>query len=230
MNKLVLFDIDGTLVAKHQGHYEAFAVGFREVYSIDASLYMTDYHGKTDQRIIREVLDHCGIESEAIDAKIGECMEVMGRYYQSVEPYLTTEIFDDVVDTLTALQSDSVLLGLITGNLEPIAHAKLGRANIDSYFKLGGFGNESVDRSELVRIAIRKASEQFGFAPDNTVYVIGDTPNDITAAIEGGAIPIGVTTGIYGTEDLRNVGATYVVDKLGDILQSLSHKNEIEHK
>jgi phosphoglycolate phosphatase len=219
VKRLILFDIDGTLVSKHQGHYEAFAVGFKDVFGINASMYMIEYHGKTDSQIITEVMSKSGIPEDIIQEKLAECIAVMGKYYTDIQDYLTTEVFDDVTATLTTLQTEDSLLGLITGNLEPIAHAKLGRADIDTYFRVGGFGNESTERTELVRIATKKA-QSTGFE-GGSVYVVGDTPNDITAALNGGATPIGVTTGIYGRQDLADAGAEYIVEKLGDIPELL---------
>ncbi len=216
MKKLILFDIDGTLVARHEGHNEAFAVAFKEVHGINASIHMVDYHGKTDQQIIRDVLKVCGISQDAIDAKMDQFMQVMCDYYVTVGPSLTTELFDDVTKTLDALDGDDYLLGLVTGNLEPIAHTKLGRADIDKYFKLGGFGNEALDRSQLVLNAIEKAKQQFDFHQDNNVFVVGDTPRDIDAAIKLGVKSIGVTTGIYNSDQLSQAGATVILDGVGD--------------
>lgn len=222
MKKLLLFDIDGTLVARHEGHNEAFAVAFKEVHGIDASIHMVDYHGKTDQQIIRDVLKICGIPQDAIDAKMNQCMQVMCDYYVTVGPSLTTELFDGVTETLDALNGGDYLLGLVTGNLEPIAHTKLGRADIDNYFKLGGFGNEALDRSQLILHAIEKAKRQFDFHQDSNVFVVGDTPRDIDAAIKAGVKSIGVATGAYNSDQLAQAGAISVINSIADIVAILT--------
>lgn len=216
MKKLILFDIDGTLVARHEGHNEAFAVAFKEVHGINASIHMVDYHGKTDQQIIRDVLKVCGVPQDVIDAKMDQFMQVMCEYYVAVGPHLTTELFDGVTKALDVLDGGDYLLGLVTGNLEPIAHTKLGRADIDKYFKLGGFGNEALDRSQLVLNAIEKAKQQFDFHQDDNVFVIGDTPRDIDAAIKAGVKSIGVATGAYNSDQLVQAGALVVLGSVGD--------------
>lgn len=216
VKKLLLFDIDGTLVSRHEGHNEAFAVAFKEVHGLYASIHMVDYHGKTDQQIIRDVLSSCGVSEDAIDAKMNQFMQVMSDYYVAVGPNLTTDLFEGVGKTLEALNSDDHLLGLVTGNLEPIAHTKLGRADIDKYFTLGGFGNEAVDRSALVLNAIEKAKQQFGFQQDDNVFVIGDTPRDIDAATRAGVKSIGVTTGAYSSVQLAQAGAASITTSVGD--------------
>lgn len=224
MKKLILFDIDGTLVARHEGHNEAFAVAFKEVHGINASIHMVDYHGKTDQQIIRDVLKACGVSQDAIDAKMDQFMQVMCDYYVTVGPSLTIELFDGVTKTLDALNDGDYLLGLVTGNLEPIAHTKLGRADIDKYFKLGGFGNEALDRSQLVLNAVEKAKQQFDFHQDDNVFVIGDTPRDIEAATKAGVKSIGVTTGIYNSDQLSQAGATVVINSIADVIVILAEE------
>lgn len=226
MKKLLLFDIDGTLASHYQGHIEAFAVAFKEVYGVNATIYMIDYHGKTDRQIIHDVLTACGVSRAIIDAKIDDCMRVMCEYYVAIGPNLTTEIFDGVMETLAALNTDVYLLGLVTGNLEPIAHTKLSRAHIDAFFKLGGFGNEAADRAVLIKNAIEKAASQFDFDRSDPVILIGDTPRDIDAAKRAGVEVIGVTTGVYDFEQLTQAGATTVVDGVGDTAAFLKAVSE----
>ncbi|MGV9001369.1 MAG: HAD family hydrolase [Candidatus Saccharimonadaceae bacterium] len=216
MSKLILFDIDGTLVASSQGHTEAFAVAFKEVYDVYATIDMVQHQGKTDQQIIHDVLKLRGVSQEDIDAKIHDCMRVMSEYYVAVAGSLTTELFEGLVETLDTLNSGDNLLGLVTGNLEPIAHAKLGRADIDKYFKVGGFGNESIERSELVQIAIKKAKKQYNFQEDGNVILVGDTPRDIEAGIRAGVKTIGVTSGMYNAEQLHQTGASSVISGIAD--------------
>lgn len=218
MNKLLLFDIDKTLLYSAQGHVEAFAVAFKQVYGVNASMYMSKHHGKTDQQILYEVLTQVGLSEEEIQPKISECMDVMCDYFQSISPFTTADMLPHVEESLKTLSDDGNLLGLVTGNLEPIAHAKLSKVDIDHYFKLGGFGNSAIDRSDLVKIAIRRAGDECRFAvKDNNVVLFGDAPQDMIAAKSGGAVAIAVTTGIYNENELLAAGADYVVDGVGNI-------------
>ena len=194
MNKLILFDIDGTLTASAIGHIEAHAVAYQKVFGIYGSIFMIDFDGKTDRRITKEVLARLGVAEAEIEAKLPEHLQVMGEYYDSLEPYLKPKLLPGVTALLDRLSSDSnVLLGNVTGNLERIAKDKLEVAGIAQYFDFGGFGSELDERPELVRLAIERARAR-GFEGDD-VYVIGDTPVDIAAGNIAGAKTIGVATG-----------------------------------
>jgi len=123
-------------------------------------------------------------------------------------------ILPGVKELLEKLEANNVLMGLVTGNLEPIARGKMKKLNIDQYFKVGGFGNEHIDRTELVKIAIKKAQSNFNFIFSNNVYLFGDAPQDMKAAKESGIIAVGVTTGIYSKKQLEDAGANVVLDNL----------------
>jgi phosphoglycolate phosphatase-like HAD superfamily hydrolase len=225
MEKLLLFDIDGTLVAGANGPVEAFAVAFQEVYDLHASIYAINPHGKTDQEIIQAVLLGRGVPQAVIDKGMEACMEVMCSYFSEILPCVRTELLPGVAATLAMLDTTDNLLGLVTGNLEPIAHGKLGNAGVDKHFKLGGFGSDNAERSQLVEIAKQKAARQFGFVIADNVYLFGDTPQDILAAVAGGAKAIGVTTGTYNNEALYEAGADVVISGLGsqdEVLSALS--------
>jgi len=215
MNKLILFDIDGTLTEKPIGHIEAHAVAYQKVFGVYGSIFMIDYDGKTDRQITKEVLTKLGFGISKIEAELPEFLQVMGEYYDSLKPYLKLKLLPGVAETLEALSNNSdVLLGNVTGNLERIAKAKLEIANIDRYFEFGGFGNESDERPELVKLAVERARAR-GFTGDD-VYVIGDTPADITAGYAAGAKTIGVATGSYSQEALQKAGATITLPDLAD--------------
>lgn len=215
MNKLILFDIDGTLTASAIGHIEAHAVAYQKVFGIYGSIFMIDYDGKTDRQITKEVLTKLGFEKPEIEAKLSEHLRVMGEYYDSLKPYLKPKLLPGVIETLEELSSNSnVLLGNVTGNLERIAKDKLEVAGIAEYFDFGGFGSESDERPELVRLAIERARER-GFEGDD-VYIIGDTPVDIYAGKMAGVKTIGVATGSYSRETLQSAGANTILKNLED--------------
>lgn len=216
MPKLVLFDIDGTLTTSAIGHIEAHAVAYQKVFGIYGSIFMIDFDGKTDRRITREVLASLGIPEAEVEAKLSEHLQVMGKYYDSLKPYLKPKLLPGVTELLEKLHSNSdVLLGNVTGNLERIAKDKLEVAGIAKYFDFGGFGSESDERPELIRLATQRAIER-GFEGDD-VYVVGDTPTDITAGNAAGAKTIGVATGSYSQEKLQEAGATITLPSLEDI-------------
>ncbi len=212
MRGLVLFDIDKTLVKESTGHAEAFSEGFKKVYNLNASIEIITYSGMTDQQVIIEVLKKKGLKEFEILSKIGQCMEVMVEYFDGVKDSIEVEVFKGVPELLERLKNNGLLLGLLTGNLESIAKGKMEKANLNDYFKLGGFGSDGRNRIDLVKLAIERAEKNFGFKNKGNVFLFGDSPQDIKAGQEAGITSVGVATGIFTKEDLKN--ADYVVENL----------------
>lgn len=215
MNKLVLFDIDSTLI-KGYGHPEAFAHAFKVIYGIDTEIDWEATQGMTDQQIIKETLTKEGLDEELINSKIKQCMQEMTRTFEKTISRKNIEPMDGVVELLKELNNRDILLGLVTGNLEGIARAKLEKISINHYFKIGGFGSDDVNRTNLVKLAIKRAEENFNFNFNNNVFLIGDAPREIKAGKEAGIKTIGVATGIYSKEQLEITGADFILESLKD--------------
>ncbi len=219
--KLVLFDIDGTIMEWTKVHHDSFSEAFKKVYGVETDTGIIKSAGMTEQQIIIEVLEKNGINSEIIKGRMSEAMEVMEEYFAREIKNSKVEILPGVEGFLKELDINKVLMGLVTGNLEKIAWGKLKNSGLDKYFKLGGFGSDHISRTELVKLAISRAEHDFGFKLDNNVFSIGDAPSDMKAGKEGGAFKcIGITTGIYSAEQLKEAGADYV-------FPNLSNKEEI---
>lgn len=124
-------------------------------------------------------------------------------------------VLDGVRELLNELDKHNVLMGLVTGNLEPIGRDKLRKVSLSQYFKVGGFGSDDICRSNLVKLAIKKAKENFSF--DGDVFLFGDTPEDIEAGKKAGVKTVGVATGIYSKEQLENSDADFVLENSKDI-------------
>ena len=216
MTKLVLFDIDGTLVKSSNGHRAAFSAAFKEVYGIETGIDVIQYSGMTDQQIIIETLKTKGLNEEEIKSKIDLCMEKMVDAFSKMIDDDAIIILPGVKELLEKLKNNNILTGLVTGNLEPIARGKMKKLGLDHYFKVGGFGNEHINRTELVKIAIKKVQDNFDFVVSDNVYLFGDAPQDMKAGSEAGIIPIGITTGIYSKEQLENAGASLVLNDLAN--------------
>jgi phosphoglycolate phosphatase len=208
MKKLILFDIDGTLIKTSNEHKKSFSYAFKKVHNIESSIDLINYHGKTDQQIIIEILTIKKLNRKKM--KLKECMNEMILYMQKQK--IKVELIQGIKKLIHKLQKDHVL-GLVTGNLKFIAIKKLKKVKIDNYFKIGGFGSDAINRSDLIKIAIKRAKEKFNF---KDVFVIGDTPNDIIAGKEVNVKTIAVATGIYSIEKLKKYKPDYVFENLNN--------------
>lgn len=216
MKKLVLFDIDKTLIKSSKCHSMAFSEGFKRVYGVDTAIDIIDHQGMTDQQIIIEVLGKNGLDEKSIKSKLKECMKVMVEYFKKNVENDEIVILEGVRELLEQLNKYGVLMGLVTGNLKPIARGKLEKIGINHYFKVGGFGSDGINRTNLVKIAIRRAEENFDFIGNKNVFLIGDNPREIKAGLEAGVKTIGVATGNYSMEELGDSDADFVLSHLGD--------------
>jgi len=221
MGTLVLFDLDKTLLKSTQSHHKAFSEAFRKIYGVYANVDDISHQGMTDQQIIIEVLKKKGISEEDIKLNLGECIKeiewAFNRYIKSEEIIL----LPGVRETLSALSKRKVLMSLVTGNLEPIARAKIRKARISNYFnlKIGGFGSDRLIRSELIALAVKCAKEKGLLKSGNNVFFIGDSALDIKSGKAAGVKIIGVATGNYSKKQLNDAGADYVVDNMNEILE-----------
>lgn len=221
MNKLVLFDIDKTLLDVSRGHISAFSEAFKIVYGVDATIDIINHHGMTDQQIIIDVLKKNGLDEQTIRSKLEKCMNVMAKSFDKLVVKDEISVLSGVKELLEELNKRGVLMGLVTGNLESIARGKLTKVGLNHYFKVGGFGSDDINRANLVKLAIRRAEENFNFKFDNNVFLFGDTPNDIKAGKDANARTVGVTTGIYSKEELENAGADFILENLKNMKKVL---------
>lgn len=212
---LALFDIDGTLVRGARCHYQAFVEAVKKYYGFEEDISGINYAGKTDPQILREALKLGGFKEEEIEKNFHNCLEYMVQYYMENVHKENVRALSGTAELLKELKRERTLLGLVTGNLRPIAYAKLDRAGLDDFFPFGGFGSDYEDRYLLVKRALELAKSQYGYGGDKAV-VIGDTPRDVHAAQVYNLKTIAVATGRYSVEDLKGTGADYVLEDLKD--------------
>jgi len=218
---LTLFDIDGTLVRGARCHYQAFVESVKRFYGLEEDISGINYAGKTDPQILREVLELSGLKEEEFKNNFKDCLDFMAKFYLQNVNKENVRALDGTNELLKELQREKVLLGLVTGNLKPIAYAKLGRVGFDSYFPFGGFGSDYAERYLLVKKALGLAQSQFGFE-GNSVFIIGDTPRDVEAAQSFDITTIAVATGRYSSNELEDCGADYVLENLRDLKKILT--------
>jgi phosphoglycolate phosphatase len=200
MKKVVLFDIDGTILWTDGAGRRAVHRALEEVFGASAP-NGHEFDGKTDPQIVRELMRLAGMRAELGDADHAD------KVYPGVAPLL---------DALEA--RDDVLLGLLTGNVRDGAMVKLAAVGIaHARFRVGAFGSDHADRPELPAIARERAERVLGGpVAGRDVVVIGDTPADMGCGRGIGARAIGVATGRYSEDDLRACGAAAVFADLSD--------------
>jgi phosphoglycolate phosphatase-like HAD superfamily hydrolase len=216
MKYLVSFDIDNTLIKSSAGHVESLILAIKDIYGLKTSINVINHHGMTDPEIIIRILGKHEVDDKIIQAKLKRCMDNMQLHYAQIVQSENIVVLEGVFNLLSNLDQKGFLLGLVTGNLESIARAKLKKIGINDFFKFGGFGSDHISRTELVKIAVRRAANQFQLDGNNQIFHIGDAPQDMRAACEAGVTPIGVATGIFSTAELKSAGASQVVPDLNN--------------
>jgi phosphoglycolate phosphatase-like HAD superfamily hydrolase len=195
-SKLLLFDIDGTLLLTGGAGKVAFEEAFKEIFEIPNAWGKLDPHGRTDPAIFDEVAKR---ELGRLLTP-GEFDLLMERYEEIFEERIHEsprfELMPGVIEILEHLSRDSnIFLSLATGNFEGAGRMKLRRGQIEHYFQTGGFGNDAREREKIVLAAVAYSEELARQRVDkDQVFVIGDTEYDIAAAKKAGVRSIAVLT------------------------------------
>lgn len=212
--RLLIFDIDGTLLLNGPITARLFAESFARVVGREPERDGLRFHGNTDRAIFRRML---GVDSDGFDTLFprfaDEFTRSMRAHYPAAEgPYVLPGA-RELVESLG--ERGDVALALGTGNVRETAYVKLGRFGLDHRFPVGGFGGDHEVRADLVRAAIHDARHHFDvdFDPAET-WVIGDTVNDVEAARAAGCRVMAVMTGPHRETELA--GADRIVADLSD--------------
>jgi len=215
--RLLIFDIDGTLIRTGGAGRAAMNAAFASVLGIEDATEGIDLGGRTDLGIAREVLRRENRPWNRDDVE-----KVFATYLKHLEPAVRNapnyEIMPGVPSLLERLAPlPNVALGLGTGNIEGGARVKLRRGDLDRPFMFGGFGSDAEDRVELLSIAATRGAALAGIPRAECIpIIIGDTPRDIQAAKGLGAPCIAVATGSFSREALREHEPEALLDGLDD--------------
>ena len=208
--RLVLWDVDGTLVHAGDAAVRAFDVAVERVIGRPAGQHGVRMSGKTDPQIALEILQFARVGAGEAHAHLPvHDLQEHGR------------VMPGVVELLTQLHiAPDVVSSVLTGNIEPNARLKVAAFGLDRWLDLdvGAYGSDDHDRNQLVPIALAKLASQRGMelrAVD--VWIVGDTPRDLECARAGGARCLLVGTGRFPTEELRALGPEAAVDDLRDV-------------
>lgn len=204
MQHLLLFDIDGTLLFTHGVGRASVAAAMQTVCGRPLSTDAVSFSGKTDPQIFREVCAANGMSAEDTEALLPDLLRAYANEMEARMPSGRITVLPGVRPLLDALsRTDDVALGLVTGNLEPMAYLKLKYAALDGYFPFGAFGSDSAHRPDLPGIALERARSSTGFPlQGHHVTIIGDTEHDIACGRGIGARALAVCTGNYKAHDL----------------------------
>ncbi len=213
MSKLILFDIDGTLISDCDDiHLQSFDYAFRSTLDKYSSRACDiDYSGKTDLEIIFKLLHKEGFSKEQDNNLINNIIREMSLFFDRNASPKNIKLLDGVESLLADMSSKDFLIGVSTGNIEFIARKKLEITKIAKYFKVGGFGDNHKNRVDLLLSTITTAENDFNCGFKNNIFVIGDTPRDVISGKMVGAKTIAVATGNYSFADLKKEKPDFIV-------------------
>jgi phosphoglycolate phosphatase len=211
--RAVLFDVDSTILVTGGAGGAAWQRAFAELYGVDANVAERTDAGMTDPEIaaivFREAVGREGSAEERARA-IGAYLKHLPDTVRESSGY---RLMPGIEALLERLIDAGLLLGLVTGNVEAAAHIKLSRAGLNRFFSSGGYGSDSADRTEVTRAALRRAELVSGGSLEPRACIaVGDTPRDVRAGHGAGLRVVGVATGKYSVEELREAGADWALE------------------
>lgn len=222
MKRLLLFDIDGTLVWGGPAK-KAFQLAMELVFGTAGPIGSHDFSGKTDRQIARELLRAEGVEDGEIDGGFEQLWQEYLGELESRLAEMPMTVLPGVRPLLEHLNEiDDVAMGLLTGNIVDGARLKLDSVGLMDYFPIGGYGSDSEVREELTAVAMRRAARVWGINfPAPSVVVVGDTPRDVACGKHGGTRTVAVATGRYDAERLAATGPDRVLENFGDLAEAV---------
>ena len=217
MRRLLLFDIDGTLLSGGPAK-SSFIDAMVDTYGTAGDAEGLSFAGKTDPQIARELLDAVGLSGDEIERGFEPLWTRYLAYLEARLPEDPVRVLDGVPDLLESLAAhEDVGIGLLTGNIFGGARLKLGSGGLWNHFVFGSYGSDREERDHLPAVAVDRARELWGdhIGPDQAI-VVGDTPRDVACGKAGGTGTVAVATGFFSSSDLEATGADYVLDDLAD--------------
>jgi phosphoglycolate phosphatase-like HAD superfamily hydrolase len=214
--KLLLFDIDGTLLLTGRAGEHALRVAFKERFGVDDDLSAISFAGSTDGAIARQMF--AAHDIPPTPENIADLFDGYVHHLARELPQREGKVLPGIVDLLEALHArEDCVLGLLTGNIAKGAELKLSHYGVWDFFEFGAFADDHVDRNKLGPVAHARALEKHGISFEaEDVLVLGDTPRDIDCARAAGFVAVAIATGSYRTEELAEHRPDFLFEDLSD--------------
>jgi phosphoglycolate phosphatase len=220
------FDIDGTLlVTRDLVHWNALHQAMLEVFEVDTDIEGLPFHGKTDIDILRMALCRQGVPEEKFRKHLPRalavvCREVV-RYAHGLKPIVCPAI----PEVLMAIQAESRMLAVASGNLEVVGWHKVSAAGLREFFSTGVFGDKCERRCDIFSRAVESARKLLG--SEARVCFVGDTPDDILAARHVNASVVAVATGTFQIQDLASFQPDVCCQTCADLLAASNQNTSL---
>lgn len=221
MRRLILFDIDGTLLSADGAGKRAIHAALMEVFGTTGPIGSYAFGGRTDPEIVRDLLRADGIPDAEIDSGL---RALWFRYIENLHREIhgmRVRALPGVGALLERVEAAGreVVLGLLTGNIREGARIKVEAARLGfSRFRVGAFGSDHAERPELPAIAVRRAREETGIDfGGKEIVIIGDTPKDVACGAHLGVRTIATATGHHPVDELVACGADHAFSDLSDV-------------
>ncbi len=219
MPRVILFDIDGTLIRSGGAGTRALERAMEIALDLDEVTAGFSFAGLTDRLIFRRMLESLGYEpSEAlIDRILEHYPRILREEIERAESYRVNPGMEEGLQALAFSGRGDQAVGLGTGNVEEGARIKLERADLNRHFPFGGFGCDAEDRAELLRVGAERGAARLGRSLEEcSVLVVGDTPLDVSAAHAIGARCLALATGGATRDELAAAGADHLFESLAE--------------
>jgi phosphoglycolate phosphatase len=217
MKKILIFDIDGTLLLSGGAGIKAFEQAFEETFGVKNAWGNTIPDGKTDPHIFEEIAHR--VLKRKMESK--ECGDLGKRYITYFKAMIDDSprfrLMPGVNQILPQLaKREDLVLGIATGNVKETALAKLKKGGLHHYFKFGAYACDSEDRAQIFHLAIQRGLAQPGFekVPLNQIYIIGDAPQDILCGKKNGIRTVAVTAHRDNPQELANLNPDLLIPDL----------------
>jgi phosphoglycolate phosphatase len=212
-----IFDIDGTLlVTQDLVHWNALHRAMLEAYGVDATIEGIPYHGMTDISILRAAVARAGITDNGFESGLRVALDVVCREVETNRQQIVPQVCPGIPALLMKLRQQGALLGVASGNLETVGWHKIEAAGLRDYFSFGVFSDQSERRADIFRNAMNHAAVQLG--PKARVCFVGDTPSDIQAAKEIGALIVSVASGTFTHAELSAHSPDLCLNSCADLV------------